>query len=426
MSATALAILCACEQPPAPVAIPTLQATPTSVPPTPTPTSTSTPLPTPTPLPFGTGPLHAEGGSLVDAGGRTVRLTGVNWSGMETGGFAPIGLNARNLDAMLDQIAASGFNTVRLPFSNELLDSKVKRFNINFAVNPKLISLSGLELLDHVIEAAGRHGLRIILDRHRPVAAGQSDLWYTAEVPEERWIRDWVMLAQRYHGNRAVIGADLTNEPHGAATWGDNNLATDWRLAAERAGNAILEANPDWLIIVEGVEHVGPNTYWWGGNLSGALDAPVRLSRPERLVYSPHDYGPRESGQSWFQDARFPDNLPDLWLNRWAYLQKQGIAPVLVGEFGGPSVGGDPEGIWQRALVRYLEDGGFSYTYWVWNPDAWIGGLVLDDRGTLDRAKIDMLRRSQAPMLGSADPTPTPTPLPDAPGTSQAARRSSV
>src|SRR5207248_3998378 len=172
------------------------------------------PLPTPTPLPFGTGPLHAEGGSLVDAGGRPVRLTGVNWSGMETGGFAPIGLNARNLDAMLDQIAASGFNTVRLPFSNELLDSTVKRFNVNFAVNPKLIGLSGLELLDHVIEAAGRHGLRIILDRHRPGAAGQCHLWYTAEVPVVGLVRDWVMLAQRYHVNRAVIRARPRTRPH--------------------------------------------------------------------------------------------------------------------------------------------------------------------------------------------------------------------
>ena len=53
------------------------------------------------------------------------------------------------------------------------------------------------------------------------------------------------MLAQRYASNPAVIGADLHNEPHGSATWGDGNPATDWRLAAERAGNAILAANPE-------------------------------------------------------------------------------------------------------------------------------------------------------------------------------------
>jgi len=53
----------------------------------------------------------------------------------------------------------------------------------------------------------------------------------------------------------------------------------DWRLAAERAGNAILAINPDLLIIVEGVECYGPGSKndpwkgagctWWRGNLLG-------------------------------------------------------------------------------------------------------------------------------------------------------------
>ena len=38
------------------------------------------------------------------------------------------------------------------------------------------------------------------------------------------------------------------------ATWGDDVVETDWRLAAERCGNEILKINPDWFIIVEGIE----------------------------------------------------------------------------------------------------------------------------------------------------------------------------
>jgi endoglucanase len=325
---------------------------------------------------------------------------------METTAFAPLGLNTRNVDDMLDQIVAAGFNTLRLPFSNQLLDPTVNRMTINFALNPSLMGLNGLGVMDYVVNGAGQRGLRVILDRHRPSAEGQAELWYTAKVPEERWIADWLLLARRYRGNAAVIGADLSNEPHGAATWGGGNAGTDWRLAAERAGNAILDVNPDWLIIVEGVEHVGPNTYWWGGNLSAAAMAPVRLSRPERLVYSAHDYGPEESGQSWLQARDFPSNLPEVWRSRWAYLQQDGIAPVLVGEFGGRSIGSDAAGAWQRSLISFLEQGNFSYTYWVWNPDAWIGGLLVDDRGTLDRAKLALLRPSQAPLLGRAGAVP--------------------
>ena len=40
-----------------------------------------------------------------------------------------------------------------------------------------------------------------------------------------------------------VIGADLHNEPHSPACWGCGDPNTDWRLAAERAGNAILSVN---------------------------------------------------------------------------------------------------------------------------------------------------------------------------------------
>ena len=66
-----------------------------------------------------------------------------------------------------------------------------------------------------------------------------------------------------------MIGGDIHNEPYGPARWGDGS-ANDWRLAAERVGNAILAVNPNWLIVVEGVEQASSGEYWWGGNLSNA------------------------------------------------------------------------------------------------------------------------------------------------------------
>jgi len=45
---------------------------------------------------------------------------------------------------------------------------------------------------------------------------------------------------------------------------------------------------------------------------------PVELNVPNRVVYSPHDYGPGVSGQSWFTDPTFPNNLPSLWDKHWA------------------------------------------------------------------------------------------------------------
>src|SRR5215472_1920337 len=398
-----LSCACALVAPPAPTPQPT-----------PRPTSTPTPAPTPTPVPLGTGPLSANGAELVDVAGRPVRLTGVNWSGMESSSFAPFGLASRSLDDILDQIAAVGFNTLRLPFSNQLLEPGTRPSNINLLLNPQLKDVSGLELLDRVVDGARQRGLRVILDRHYPSAGWLTDLWYIPQVSEARWVEDWVMLARRYRSNEAVIGADLTNEPHGAATWGDDSPGTDWRLAAERAGNAILQANPDWLIIVEGIQQSSGTAYWWGGNLRGAGWAPVRLVNPQRLVYSAHDYGPSISWQTWFQGPDFASNLPQVWSTNWAYLQQGGIAPVLVGEFGGRSTGQDIEGVWQRSLITFLEQGGYSYMYWVWNPDGWTGGVLLDDRGTVDQNKLALL--APGPLLGSRQmsaltPIPAPTTL---------------
>jgi endoglucanase len=356
----------------------------------------------------GGGPLHALHGQLVDASGREVHLTGVNWFGFETGAFAPHGLWARNWRDMLDQIAASGFNTIRLPFSDELFDPSSRPTGIDYTRNPDLRGLGGLALMDRIVQGAGQRGLRVILDRHQPTSQARTALWYTDHMPETRWLDDWTMLARHYRGSPAVIGADLDNEPHGEATWGDGNPRTDWRLAAERAGDAILAENANWLIVVEGIESYRGDWYWMGGNLMAAETAPVRLSHPDKLVYSAHDYGPEVYEQPWFQTPDFPRNLSAVWTRHWAFVQRDGVAPVLIGEFGGRSLGQDAEGQWQRSLLTFLKDHGMSYTYWSWNPDSGdTGGILEDDWTTVNKAKLSMLSAYQWPLLGrptAADP----------------------
>ncbi|GAA0741633.1 cellulase family glycosylhydrolase [Dactylosporangium roseum] len=354
-------------------------------------------------------PLHADGSKILDARGEEVTFTGVNWFGLETNTFAPHGLWSRKLDDMLDQMVGAGFNTMRLPFSNELFDGSAKVNGVDFKLNPDLEGLTGPQIMDKVVEGATKRGMMVILDRHRPTSQGQSNLWYTDKVSEERWIGDWVKLAKQYKNNPLVVGADLHNEPHGEATWGDGSEKTDWKAAAERAGNAILKENPDWLIIVEGIETYNGNGYWWGGNLQGAAEHPVKLSDQSKLVYSAHDYSPKVWSQQWFNDPSFPANMPALWDKQFGYLVKQNVAPVLLGEFGGRSVGEkdaqgnkDLEGIWQRSLLAYLKENGFSYTYWSWNPNSGdTGGVLNDDWTTLNEDKVALLKSYQAPLASA-------------------------
>jgi endoglucanase len=335
--------------------------------------------------------FHTCGARILGVDGQPAQVTGVSWFGMETGTYAPHGLWTRNWQAMLDQIAALGFNTVRLPFSNDVLSPGRMPQNINYDINPDLAGKTSQQVMDLLIQGAGERGLKVILDRHRPTPDAQSALWYTAAVPEDRWISDWVALAERYRGQTALLGMDLHNEPSGPATWGTDDPATDWRLAAQRAGNAILAVNPFVLIFVQGIERSGDDWYWWGGNFVDAQAAPVRLDIPGRLVYSPHDYGPGVYTQPWFTTPDFPDNLPAVWDAHWGYLAKQQEAPVVLGEFGGRSVGDDADGAWQRALMTYAQQNDVGWLNWSLNPNSGdTGGLLGDDWLSVVQAKADL------------------------------------
>jgi endoglucanase len=339
-----------------------------------------------------TGYLHTQGRALVDENGAAVRLTGISWFGLETATYAPHGLWARSLDGLLDDVRALGFNSLRIPFSNQLFDAGSTPNGIDFQQNPDLAGLRGIEILDRVVGGAQARGLRVILDRHRPGADAQSALWYTSRYSEQRWIDDWKMLAARYRGNPTVAGFDLHNEPRDPATWGDGASGTDWRLAAERAGNAILAVNPDLLIIVEGVQTTGGESYWWGGNLRSAAGAPVRLDVAHRLVYSVHDYPQSVYWQPWFAEGNYPANLPPLWDRTWGYLVQNDVAPVWVGEFGTrDQTTSDRQ--WLTTLADYVRAHDLSFAFWCLNPDSGdTGGILSDDWRTVESAKMDVLR----------------------------------
>ena len=236
----------------------------------------------------GQGYWHTNGAQILDSNNQPVRIAGINWFGFETSSYVVHGLNVRSYKSMLDQIKSLQYNTLRLPYSNQLFDAGSTPNGIDFSKNPDLRGLNGLQIMDKIISYASQIGLHIILDRHRPDSSSQSALWYTSAYPESRWIADWRMLATHYKDNPMVIGADLHNEPHAPACWGCGERTVDWRLAAERAGNAILAVNANWLIFVEGVDCYGPggqtsgNCSWWGGNLQGVATYPVRLNVPNR------------------------------------------------------------------------------------------------------------------------------------------------
>jgi endoglucanase len=345
----------------------------------------------------GEGHWRTNGNQILDASDHPVRIAGINWYGFETANGAPGGLDLQDYKAVLTTIHTNGYNTIRIPFSSQMIESPSIPTSIRFSnhagpINTDLRGLNSLQLLDKIVSAAGSAGLKVILDNHRSEAGTgpeENGLWYTVAYPESSWIADWQMLARRYKNDPTVIGFDLRNEPHnansGGACWGCGG-DYDWQLAAERAGNAVLAVNPRLLIFVEGVDAYEDDSYWWGGNLEGVATTPVRLSVPNQLVYSAHDYGPAEYGQPWLTSATTPATLNAVWTRHWAYISDRNIAPVWLGEFGAqkedpgaPTAVGQMETQWFKSLVQFLDDNPrINWTYWALNGDDRYG--LLDAR----------------------------------------------
>ena len=175
-----------------------------------------------------------ENGRIYDDSNNAIRLRGVNWFGFELNDHVVHGLWTREWKSMITQMKSLGFNAVRLPFCPATLQSQPVS-TVNYSLNPDLQNKNSLEVFDLVINKFNNEGMYVLLDHHRPDCAAISELWYTGNYSEAQWISDLTFVANRYKNLPYFLGVDLKNEPHGAATWGTGNNATDWNKAAERA-----------------------------------------------------------------------------------------------------------------------------------------------------------------------------------------------
>jgi aryl-phospho-beta-D-glucosidase BglC (GH1 family) len=385
--------------------------------------------------------LTTQGRLLKDAGGNTVRLRSCNWYGGESI-LLPMGLWSKpyktvviggvTTEGLLDTVARLGFNSVRLPICEDVTWAGRKPNTsgagwdttyIRADLNPDLFNgpnpatqpqptLTSIEIYDKVIAHCATLGLRVVLDMHCLApnddnVAGANGRWYSTATPgsvgatggnrgearsEAQLVAAWSFLATRYKDNPTVCGFDLINEPYNS-TW-DNDPMNGVAALYERLGAVIHAINPNVLLICEGVagnvritdSPILEYGAWWSGKLDLARARPLVMTVPNKVVYSPHEYGSYLGGNSqlWFSDPTYPANLPGVWSKMWGYLAEENIAPIWVGEFGSTMKAegvytqafADKDALWLAKLAEYYEANQINFAYWALNPPGEPNGIL--------------------------------------------------
>lgn len=357
-----------------------------------------------------TGPLSTSGRYVVDATGNRFKLIGGNWDGAQghwTGGGSPtdpaqnhasevsydvpLALDRAPIAQILADFRGVGINTIRLPFADAMIQDTSTVPDAAVAANPQLRGLTPLQVYDAVVSALTSDGFAVVLNNHTTsyrwcCGLDGNERWNSGQSTQQ-WESDWLFMVNRYKANKRVVGADLRNEVR-RDTWDDPNWGWydghDEYAAFEEAGNKILAADPDMLIIMEGIN-------WYGIPLAGfshgrPMLTPVAnlsntLITSNKLVYAAHFYsytGPNNSGAAAgsagsTSDPRYEDFTPDQLasvVNQEAlFVTRSGqhfTAPVWISEFGAAGRGSTDtkEQAWFDAFTNILAADDTDFAIW--------------------------------------------------------------
>jgi endoglucanase len=361
----------------------------------------------------------------------------------------------RTIQQTMTEIVAMGVNVVRLPVVPQTLNANDPQGRDPNLKNHASVRIANSRLaLETFIKLADQNNIEVILDMHscsnyvgwrkgrldaRPpwvdkdrenydfkrenfscAATGNPSTVTTIHPYNETlWLNDLKTLAGlgAQLGTDNIIGIDIYNEPWDY-TW------AEWKTLTEHAFQAINSVNPNTLLFVQGISGTAgnqdgtPTTITqvpfgnpatnpnWGENLFEAGNNPPSMPK-DRLVFSPHVYGPSVFVQRQFMDpaqsactglegdaagnARCnvvinPTLLRGGWDEHFGYLKALGYA-VVVGEFGGNLdwPGGQAsirdrnrwgylapglDAQWQNAFVSYMKEKGIEGCYWAINPES--------------------------------------------------------
>lgn len=366
--------------------------------------------------------FHTSGNQIVDSLGNNVRFKACSWYGFETAQYMPQGLWQLRYTDILTQIKGWGFDTIRFPFSGDIL-THATHADMSTNNQVDLGPLTPIQMLDKLIDTCDAMDLKVHLVMYGHVTGGFGGPPITGPY-DANWFKDfWTAIATRYLTKTNVMAIDIFEEP--TIQW------ADWRALNAEVANAVHEVNPGLLIHMQGSSPPpGTFDYFAAEYLVPVATDPLVLTVPNRVVYGPHVYGQSVYPMSYMQTSTpsapvtgWPNNLYAHFRSAYGYIFENNIAPVWLTEFGGKMgidsagavvVNGPEETAWMQAVVKYINgdfngDGtrdlaegkkGMSFSYWNWSAySGGTDGLVRYDLTTPQTHKLTLL----APLLTDED-----------------------
>ncbi|CAL8461996.1 g1527 [Coccomyxa elongata] len=421
-------------------------------------------VPIPTVLPNGTlienneQPVSVTLGQFIAATGEPLAIKGINWFGFETGSTSVDGLwqgpNAitQNFDTVAWRIKLMGFNTIRLPFSFQVLFNLAPQsytascsattidavrqsvtppgittpagldppqltspgdpLGASGVCNADLPNTSAYARFLYVVRFFTANGFYVLIDNHLSfdnTAVSNTAQWLT-------WYKQLMTDIVQLPSTRNRVMVDIMNEPDvlGLRWKGTSPDMTSLYLAAM---DAIYSISPTTLLFVEGGGQLPYSMCWGDGFVTDtAIIAANGLSDPNdffttlltkpylnNVVISPHYYPPSIS------TAKTGVSGTALWermQNSFGYLTSgqgyQGhVFPVVIGETGSMYLT-QADVLFLSDMAKYMRNDPAAAVYphatlshliwWAWNPNSGdTGGLVQDDWLTVIWNKVDYL-----------------------------------
>lgn len=319
--------------------------------------------------------LHVSGNKLVDAGGKTVVLHGVDRSGTEYECVQGFGI----FDGPDDQASITAMkswgpvNAVRVPLNEAC-------WNGESYVDAAYAGATYQQAIVNYVNLLNASGIVAILDLHwtdglyTGNSAGCSSAEATCQKPmpdAAEAIPFWTSVAKTFKGNDAVV-FDLFNEPYASRATGDTtsgwqcwlNGGTCSGIGYQVAGmqsmvNAVRSTGANNVLMLGGEEYANDLTDW--------------------LQYEPTDPD-GDLVASWHSYNFNTCSSQSCWTSELAPVIAK--VPVIPGEIGENDCGGS----YVDGLTSWLESQNTGFLAWTW--DDWSGGcssgptLISDYTGT--------------------------------------------